>query len=153
MALENNYEKIQPSGEDFRTLPLPKAFKDWEHAVKQTPKKGLYFVSFFSVGSLDELLLKLDEQAAAEASKMPGFHYYYPDTRCNGKALSFCIWESAEDARQATIQPSHRAAVEYIEKEKPYQKYIISGYQVRRIEDQITFDQLFSHTFPVKSLV
>lgn len=157
MIKENNYGNITPACKNYRDLSLPEAF-NFKAGINYLPKNGLYFVSFFSEGNPNasaeviKEVLALDEQAAAEASGEPDFHYYYPDIRFEGKALSYCIWGSVEAARQATAQPHHRAAVEFIERERPYLKYIISGYLGRKIDDQIIFDQLFSHTFPVESL-
>jgi hypothetical protein len=73
-----------------------------------------YLVAFRSVrraGADEPRLTEYDNLAHAEATNCPGFvHYTKGPTADDGSCLSFCLWTSRHDAREAAGQPAHAEA-------------------------------------------
>jgi hypothetical protein len=125
-------QSIVPVHEGFRELELPKAFM-WEAGILETALNGLYVVAFLSTRNLEapqamvDRLLELDHDAFEEAQTMPGFHTYWHDDDLSpeGKGLSFCLWDTKEDAQYAAARPKHLEAVRYARGEgrEVYRKY------------------------------
>ena len=91
-------------------------------------------------------LIRLDREATVEAKKSKGFIVYNHDEEVglDGIASSFCIWETAEDATEASKHPLHMAAVKYVAESiyshNPiYLRYTISKYSLSRpSEEELT---------------
>lgn len=134
-------ERIQPVHEGFRDLDLPDAFS-WEAGIHETALRGLYVVSFWSARNLEapqgmiDRLLELDHDAFEEAKGMPGFRTYWHDDDLSpeGRGLSFCLWDSQEDAKYAAIQPEHLKAVKYARGEgrEVYHSYDLKRHHIFR---------------------
>ncbi|MEO6513443.1 MAG: hypothetical protein ABIR37_02010 [Candidatus Saccharimonadales bacterium] len=132
---------ITPVHAGFRDLELPEAFS-WEAGIDQTAIHGLYVVAFRSLRNLQappemiDQLLELDGDATEEAQHMPGFHTYWhdDDLSAEGYGLSFCLWDSREEAKHAAQQPKHRAAVMYARGEgrEVYLSYDIETHNIFR---------------------
>lgn len=152
MGLENNFDKIRPTGEDFRNKPVPKAFT-WADGILWTPPDGFSLTAFKSVRNwaagedLIRQLLEFDRTIFARATELPGFLTYWHDDELdeNGTGLSFCIWRTLNDARGSGKMPIHQKAVEYIRKEDVYLDYHIEQYQLFRRDGQIVFNLMEDH--------
>lgn len=142
----NNFEAIQPTGADFRDLPIEKAFT-WEEGLADTGSDGMYLVVFRSRRNADatsehvERLVELDEIAYQDAQEPDGFGMYWQDAELSeaGVGRSFCIWDSQEQARQAAKNPRHHAAVTFIMENAVYTEYSIATYQIHTTEAGVTF--------------
>jgi hypothetical protein len=102
----------------------------------------LYVVAFRSARNLEapqamvDRLLELDYEAFEEAKSTSGFHTYWHDDELSieGHGLSFCLWDSKEDAKHAAQQPKHHAAVLYARGEgrDVYRSYDIETHNIFR---------------------
>ena len=147
MGLENKYEKIVPVDDGFRDLPPEQAFT-WNKGILETGSKGLYVVTFYSIRNPEagqekiDRLMQADHEAFEEAKKMPGFYHYFADiVSQEGKSLSFCVWDSVEDAKKGAGVPKHAEALRYVKEEgaNVYRDYKVKGRVVFRINDEIIF--------------
>jgi hypothetical protein len=121
----------------------------WDDGIFDTSPDGLYVVAFLSIRNLDshpssiDRLLQLDHDAFEEARKMPGFGTYWHDDDLapDGRGLSFCLWQSKEQARKAAAQPKHQAAVAYAmgEGRGVYRHYSVGGHHLHKTEGGLLF--------------
>lgn len=146
MGETNNYNGIQPSGEDFRWLPFEEAFT-WEKGLPYNSNTE-YIVRFFSIRDPDaepgkiKRLLALDDAAFMEARSLPGFGTYWHDDKLEyGVGLPFCLWDSPEAAQYAASQAKHRLAVN--EGLDLYSYYEVSAYFVHRQSEAVVFEQTY----------
>lgn len=137
MSEVNNFPGLEPNGADFRWKPYAEAFT-WDK-IQSEIKARKYGVAFFSVINLEapkeqiEELIGLDRGAFAEAQEMPGFGVYLHDDYSEyGAALSTCVWDSKEDARQASMMSAHRKASRFIREDGlgVYDYYEVAGYHI-----------------------
>ena len=85
-----------------------------------------------------EVLAAFDESALIAAEGAKGFIHYQPND-----GLSYCIWETAEDAQVATSSPEHRAAAMYAP--MAYEKWQLTCWEVSMpAEGEIDFVQLWT---------
>jgi heme-degrading monooxygenase HmoA len=134
-------EQINPVHARFRELEVPEAFS-WQAGVQETALSGLYAVAFRSQRNLTAgaakitCLLELDYEAFEEAKLMPGFITYWhdDDLSAEGHGLSFCLWDSKTDAKNAAQQPKHHDAVLYARGEgrEVYHSYDIETFNIYR---------------------
>lgn len=113
--------EITPLVYDYATRPTEESF-DWPEILRQVSDRHelsyghqMYLVVFRSQrrpdADIDELL-RLDDEARIEASVSPGYlHYFRGQADPDGNCVSFCLWESLEDARLASSLPAHQEAV------------------------------------------
>jgi hypothetical protein len=70
------------------------------------------FRSIIRADADQERLRRYDDWAHEEASGANGFvHYYKGPQAADRSCLSFCMWNSREEARVAAARPAHRKAV------------------------------------------
>ncbi len=124
---------LAPVSDGYATLPVGEAF-DWS-AVRDSIGTGeWYMVAFRSIrrpGADEVRLCEYDERAHLEASRSPGYlHYFKGPTAGDGSCLSFCIWASRPEAREAAAGPAHREAVTLLG--EMYQEYRLEFLRVRR---------------------
>jgi hypothetical protein len=151
MGKINNYEAIQPVGDNFRELPIKEAFTWQDGLVIDGITRSLYnFRSRFNLAvdpSKIGELYKLDGEASEEASLMPGYEHYFHDDDLSDEGLgsSFCIWSSDEQAFIASKQPKHEAAKAYIrgEGKDVYLEYHLDRYYLMRDEAGIHFTPIY----------
>ena len=105
--------RLSPIHPEHATLPIQEGF-NWSNWLGEARFERLYLVVFRSVlrATADrELLREHDERAHAEALRAGGLLYYYRGVMNERReCLSFCLWESREQARRASGGPLHRAA-------------------------------------------
>ena len=88
-------------------------------------------------------LTSYDDRAHAEAATAPGFvHYFKGPLTERRECLSFCLWNSREDARAASGLPAHKQAVTLIR--EAYERYTLEFFRVtkRRGDDAFDFEAL-----------
>ena len=102
-----------------------------------------YLVAFRSIRRPDadeERLAAYDEFAHQEAATPPGFvHYLKGPAADDGSCLSFCLWQSRDQARAAAGRPAHVRAVGLLD--EMYAQYRLEFLAVRRTADgTMTFE-------------
>ena len=79
-----------------------------------------------------ELLREHDERADAEASQAGGLLFYYRGVMNERReCLSFCLWESREQARRAAGATSHREARGIVA--EMYESFSLERYDVMKV--------------------
>lgn len=147
MGIQTNYENIVPVGPDFRDRPTAEAFT-WDDGIP-IGARGLYVVNFLSKRNMSASpemiteLLRLDHEAFEEAAEMPGFGTYWHDDELSpdGVGSSFCLWDSQEQAWQASHQPKHNTAVAFAmgEGRGVYSEYHVKKFFVDRPGPEVFF--------------
>jgi len=124
---------LAPVSDAYASLPVGEAF-DWSVAGGDLGTGEWYMVAFRSIrrpGADEARLCDYDERAHLEASRSPGYlHYFKGPTAADGSCLSFCIWTSRPEAREAAGGPAHREAVALLG--EMYQEYRLEFLRVRR---------------------
>ncbi len=111
------FADLAPVADNYAVLPVGEAF-NWTSVASVIEPGDWYMVAFRSIVRADadqERLRQYDDWAHEEASGANGFVYYYkgpqaPDRSC----LSFCMWNSRAEAREAAGRPAHQKAVTLI---------------------------------------
>src|SRR5215204_2364592 len=134
--------KISPKHADYATRPIQTAF-DW------SPLYGcsfdqLYLVVFRSVRRPDAdlaLLREHDDRAYAEALESGGLlKYFKGHANEKGECISFCLWETREQARQAADAASHRSAVGTTA--QMYLSYSLERYWIQKSREELVFEPI-----------
>jgi hypothetical protein len=106
-------QQLSPIHPDHATLPIREGF-NWSSCLGDARFDRLYLVVFRSMLRVTadlELLWEHDKRAHAEALKAGGLLCYFRGVMNERReCLSFCLWESREQARRASAGASHRAA-------------------------------------------
>ena len=93
-----------------------------------------YLVAFRSVhreGADEQVLEEYDLRAAEEAAEAPGFvRYFRGPVTSTRECLSFCIWESRDDARAASRGPRHIEAIALVE--QMYERYELEFHRLTK---------------------
>jgi len=134
-GLHEACRRISPIYPNYATLPIQTGF-DWS-ALSGCPFDGVYLVVFRSVrrptADLD-LLREHDDRAYEEAVNSGGLlHYFKGDADERGQCLSFCLWESREDARRASGGSMHEEAARITV--EMYESYLLERYELTASED------------------
>ena len=122
---------LSPIRPDYATVPIQEGF-NWSSCLVGAPFSRLYLVAFRSVRrrSADlDLLRKYDDRAYAEAVKRGGLlRYFKGEMNERRECVSFCLWESREQAVGASDGASHRRAAEIAA--RMYESYVLERYEV-----------------------
>jgi hypothetical protein len=142
-----NFETLAPSRDDYAMAPIHLAF-NWHDSFDTVESGTWYLVVFRSVRSADAddtLLTELDDRAHEEAQASPGFLHYFKGALCSGRmCLSFCLWESPEHGRAASLRPLHASAAQATS--IMYDSYRLERYVVRKESGGIlSFEALPAH--------
>ncbi len=112
-GLHEACRQISPINPDYVTLPIEEGF-DWSCRLGGARFERLYLVVFRSVrrASADLQLLKEHDDRAYETALRAGglLRYFKGEADERRECLSFCLWESSEQAVAASGGASHRAA-------------------------------------------
>ena len=124
---------ISPEHPDYATRPIEEGF-DWASSLAGCRFDRLYLVVFRSVrrptADLD-LLRERDDLAYAEALKFGGLlRYFKGQANERGECLSFCLWETREQAMAAAGATSHRSAADI--SVDMYESYVLDRYWLKR---------------------
>src|SRR5215216_1231094 len=124
--------QISPRHSDYATLSIQDGF-DWS-SLSGCSFDQLYLVVFRSVRRPDAdlaLLREHDDRAYAEALESGGLlKYFKGHANEKGECLSFCLWETREQARQAADAASHRSAIGATA--RMYVSYVLDRYWLKR---------------------
>jgi len=134
VSLYEACQQLSPIHPDYATLPIQEGF-NWSSSLGDARFERLYLVVFRSLlrETADlELLYEYDELAHGEASEAGGLVFYFRGvTNERGESLSFCLWESREQARRASGGPSHRTAMGIVT--EMYESYTLERYDLLKV--------------------
>jgi hypothetical protein len=134
--------QISPKHPDYAALSIQAGF-DW------SPLSGcsfdrLYLVVFRSVRRPDADLILLrehDDRAYDEALRSGGLlHYFKGQANERGVCLSFCLWETREQAQEAAGAASHRSAADITS--KMYLSYVLDRYWLKKPGENLVFERI-----------
>jgi hypothetical protein len=124
---------LAPTCATYATLPIAEAFT-WSAHAADLGDGSWYLVAFRSVrrdGCDEARLAEYDELAHQEAAASPGFvHYFKGPAAFDGGCMSFCLWQSRDEARAAARQPAHARAVSLLD--EMYATYTLEFFHVSR---------------------
>jgi hypothetical protein len=127
-------QQLSPIHPDYANLSIQEGF-DWSSALGDAPFERLYLVVFRSLlrATADlELLCEYDDLAHTEATDAGGLLFYFRGVANErGESLSFCLWESREQARRASGGPSHQAAMGMVS--LMYESYSLERYDLLKV--------------------
>jgi len=134
--------QISPRHSDYATLSIQDGF-DWS-SLSSCSFDRLYLVVFRSVRRPDAdlaLLREHDDRAYAEALESGGLlKYFKGHANEKGECLSFCLWETREQARHAAGAASHRSATGI--SAQMYLSFSLERYWVQKTGEKLVFDRI-----------
>ena len=134
--------QISPRHPDYATLSIEDGF-DWSY-LSCCHFKRLYLVAFRSVWQLEadfDLLRELDDRAHEEALKSGGLlRYFKGQANERGECLSFCLWETRQQARQAADAALHRSAAGV--SAQMYLLYTLDRYWLEKVGEKLVFEPI-----------
>jgi heme-degrading monooxygenase HmoA len=143
---ESLYEACQqltPINPDFANLPIEEGF-NWSSCLEEACFDRLYLVVFRSLrrATADpDLLREYDDRAHADAKVAGGLLFYFKGLMNERReCLSFCLWESREQARRVAGGASHREAAAITA--KMYESYTLERYELIRQGGRLIFGRL-----------
>jgi hypothetical protein len=134
--------RISPRHADYATLSVEDGF-DWS-SLSRCSFGSLYLVVFRSVRRLEvdlDVLLYHDDRAYEEALASGGLlRYFKGQANERGECLSFCLWETREQAIQAADAASHRSATRI--SAQMYLSYVLERYWIQKLGEKLIFDRI-----------
>src|ERR687889_1632106 len=110
-------QQICPIYPDYATRPIQDGFS-WSSSLLGCAFERLYLVVFRSVRRPDadlELLHEHDDRAYQKALESGGLlRYFKGEANERGECLSFCLWETREQAIEAAGASSHQSAADIL---------------------------------------
>jgi hypothetical protein len=135
-------QRISPTNPDYAILPIEDGF-DWS-SLSCCLFDRLYLVVFRSLWQPEadlDLLREEDDRAFEEALGFGGLlRYFKGHANERGECLSFCLWETREQARRAADAASHRSAASV--SAQMYLSYSLERYWVKKIEEDLVFEPI-----------
>jgi hypothetical protein len=134
--------EISPNHPDYATQPIEIGF-DW------SPLSGcsfdrLYLVVFRSVRRPDAdlvLLRECDDRAYQGALRSGGLlRYFKGHANDRNECLSFCLWETRDQATKAANAASHESAADITA--RMYLSYILDRYWLKRAGEELIFERI-----------
>lgn len=111
--IEQAVQQLSPVRTDYMLQPVREGF-NWDEAFEGVEPGEWYLVAFrsrHSAAADEALLTEYDDRAREAAAHMPGFLLYFIGTpTVEGHCLSFCLWRTAQDARNSAKHSAHQAA-------------------------------------------
>jgi len=134
--------RISPRHPDYATLPIEDGF-EWS-SLSYCLFERLYLVVFRSLRRPEadlDLLQEHDDRAYEEALESGGLlRYFKGNANERGECLSFCLWETAEQARKAASAASHRSATGITA--QTYLTYVLERYWLEKEAEQLIFERI-----------
>jgi hypothetical protein len=128
------FAELAPVADNYAVLPVGEAF-NWAPVANAIEPGEWYMVAFRSIVRADadqERLHQYDDWAHEEASGADGFVHYYRGPQASDRScLSFCMWNSRAEAREAAARPAHQKAVTLIA--DTYEAYALEFLRVRKL--------------------
>ena len=135
-------QQITPRHPDYATLPIEDGF-DWSFLTRCYFDR-LYLVVFRSVWQPEadlDLLREHDDRAFEEALGSGGLlRYFKGHSNERGECLSFCLWETREQARQAADAATHRSAAGV--SAQMYLSFLLERYWLKNVEVELVFEPI-----------
>jgi hypothetical protein len=135
-------QRISPTHPDYATLPIEDGF-DWS-SLSRCPFDSLYLTVFRSLRSPEadlDSLCEHDDRAFEEALISGGLlRYFKGQANEHGECLSFCLWETREQAIRAAGAPRHRSAAGI--SAQMYSSYILDRYWLKKAEENLVFERI-----------
>ena len=130
-SLYESCQRLSTIDPDYATLPIEEGF-NWSSCLDEAYFDRLYVVVFRSVrrtsANLD-VLREYDDRAYADAEGAGGLLFYFKGlVNERRECLSFCLWESRDQARRAASGASHREAAAITA--EMYESYTIERYDL-----------------------
>lgn len=139
------FRGLVPTRSDYATVPIWQGF-NWSECVVGLGEVRLYLVVFRSVRreTADaDRLKEYDDRAHREVEHGAGLLYYFKgEPKEQRECLSFCLWESRRQAREAIRRPRHVAAAALAS--EMYESYDLERYDVL-IEEREGEAPVFEH--------
>ena len=136
-------QQLAPVDSDYANLPIEEGF-NWSSCLDGASFDRLYVVAFRSVrrASADlDLLREYDDRAFEEALVSGGLlRYFKGHANELGECLSFCLWETREQAREAAGAPSHRSAAGV--SAQMYLSYSLDRYWIEKVREKLVFEPM-----------
>jgi hypothetical protein len=127
-------QQICPIYPDYATRPVQDGFS-WSSSLAGCAFERLYLVVFRSIRrpSVDlELLREHDDRAYEKALESGGLlRYFKGEANERGECLSFCLWETREQAIEAAGAASHQSAAEITV--RMYESYELDRYWLKKV--------------------
>ena len=128
------FADLAPVADNYAVLPVGEAF-NWAPVANAIEPGEWYIVAFRSIVRADadqERLRQYDDWAHEEASRANGFVHYYRGPQASDRScLSFCMWDSRAEAREAAARPAHQKAVTLIA--DTYEAYTLEFLRVLKL--------------------
>jgi hypothetical protein len=142
-------QQICPIYPDYATRPIQDGFS-WSSSLAGCTFERLYLVVFRSVRwpSADlDLLREHDDRAYEKALQSGGLlRYFKGEANERGECLSFCLWESREQAIQAARAAAHQSAADI--SVRMYESYVLDRYWLKKVvrarEESLIFEPIRS---------
>jgi hypothetical protein len=135
-------QQISPRHPDYATLSIEDGF-DWA-SLSCCLFERLYLVAFRSVWQPEadlDLLREHDDRAYEEALVSGGLlRYFKGQANERGECLSFCLWETRQQARQAADAALHRSAAGV--SVQMYLSYSLERYWIRKVGAKLVFEPI-----------
>jgi hypothetical protein len=136
-------QQISPLHPDYAMRPIQEGF-DWVPSLADCPFDRLYLVVFRSVRrqAADLVMLREHDDRAYEEARESGglLRYFKGHANDRGECLSFCLWETREQARRAADAASHRSAAAV--SAQMYLSYVLERYWVEKVEEDLVFESI-----------
>jgi hypothetical protein len=127
-------QQISPIFPDYATRPIQDGF-NWSSSLLGCTFERLYLIVFRSVRrpSADlDLLREHDDRAYEKALESGGLlRYFKGEANERGECLSFCLWETREQAIEAAGAASHRSAAAI--SVRMYESYVLDRYWLKKV--------------------
>jgi hypothetical protein len=127
-------QQICPIYPDYATRPIQDGFS-WSSSLADCAFERLYLVVFRSVRrpSADlDLLREHDDRAYEDALESGGLlRYFKGEANERGECLSFCLWETREQAIRAAGAAAHQSAAEI--SVRMYESYVLDRYWLKKV--------------------
>src|ERR687889_1641193 len=126
-------QQISPTNPDYAILPIEDGF-DWS-SLSCCLFDRLYLVVFRSVWQPEadlDLLREHDDRAFEEALESGGLlRYFKGEANEQRECLSFCLWETREQAIEAAGAAAHQSAAEI--SVRMYESYELDRYWLKKV--------------------
>ena len=140
-------QQIYPTYPDYVTRPIQDGFS-WSSSLLGCAFERLYLVVFRSVRRPDadlELLREHDDRAYQKALESGGLlRYFKGEANEQRECLSFCLWETKEQAIEAAGSASHRSAAAI--SAQMYESFVLDRYWLEKVVtergEKLTFEPI-----------
>ena len=127
-------QQIRPIYQDYATRPIQDGFS-WASSLAGCTFERLYLVVFRSVRLANadlDLLYEHDDRAYENALESGGLlRYFKGEANERGECLSFCLWETREQAIKAAGTASHRSAADI--SVLMYESFVLERYWLKQV--------------------